>query len=88
MRFKTGFVISEIGGKTVAVSVGAGEADYRGMVTLNSTGKFIWLLVEDGADRERIYSRLHQVYGIEYERAKADADVFLDKLVGAGIIAD
>lgn len=88
MRFKTGFVISEIGGKTVAVSVGAGEGSYRGMVTLNSTGKFIWLLVEGGADREKVYSELSCVYGIEYERAKADADAFLDKLVSAGIIAD
>lgn len=88
MKFRTEFVIRKIGGKTVAVSVGAGEGKYRGMVTLNSTGGFIWLLVENGADREKIYSELASTYGIDYDRAKNDADVFLDELVDAGIIAD
>lgn len=88
MRLRTGFVISEVGGKTVAVSVGTEPGAYHGMVTLNSTGKFIWLMVEGGASREEIYDALTDSYGIEKERARCDADAFLNKLRDAGVVAD
>ena len=33
MKIKAGFVVREVAGKTVAVSVGAGQGAFRGMIT-------------------------------------------------------
>ena len=46
MRVKEGFVIREIAGSIVVVPTGDLLKEYRGMLTLNEAGKFIWELLE------------------------------------------
>ena len=46
MKIKTGFMMREVAGKFVAVPVGVGANDFKGMLQTNKTGAFLWKLLE------------------------------------------
>ena len=44
MKIKSGFILRDVGGKTFVVAVGERSREFKSMVTLNETGKFICVL--------------------------------------------
>ena len=46
MRRNSEFVLRQIAGKNVVVPLGQAAEAFRGMITLNKTGKFLWDLLE------------------------------------------
>ena len=42
MKIKDGFMLSGVAGSYVVVPVGAVQADFTGMITLNPVGAFLW----------------------------------------------
>ena len=47
MKIKNGFILRDVGGKTFVVAVGERSREFKGMITLNETGKFIWKALEN-----------------------------------------
>lgn len=89
MKLKEKFAVQEVGGKTVAVSLGNRAAgEFGGMITLNSTGKIIWEMLTEGTDRASVYARLVREFGVDPSVAARDADAFLDKLLAARVIEE
>ena len=88
MKRKQGFIVREIAGKTVALAVGETSKEFHGMLTLNSTGLFIWNQLSTDTTEELIVKELMNVYDVDAERAKEDVHTILETLKNAGIITE
>ena len=84
MKLKNGFVVREVAGKTVAVSVGGGA--FRGMITLNGTAAFLWDALQSDTNEDALATKLIEAYEIDEATAKKDVAVFLNKLREAGLL--
>lgn len=54
MKIKDGFMLSEVAGSYVVVPVGAVQADFTGMITLNPVGAFLWGKLEKETTRDEL----------------------------------
>ena len=84
MKLKNGFVVREVAGKTVAVSVGGGT--FRGMITLNGTAAFLWDALQSDTNEDALVKKMIAEYEIDEATAKKDVAVFLQKLREAGLL--
>ena len=81
MRIKPGYLLRDVAGQHVVVPTGAAAVDFNGIITLNGTGKFLWEQLQKGASRATLVAKLLDAYAVDAERATADVDGFLAKLV-------
>lgn len=86
MKIKNGFVLSKIGGNTVAVATGELSKKFTGVVFLNDTGVFLWEHMKEDTTRASLLAALLEAYDVDEATALADIDRFLDKTSAAGII--
>ena len=87
MKIKNGFILRDVGGKTFVVAVGERSREFKGMITLNETGKFIWKALENENTVDGVVDSLMATYECD-DRAMIESDVkaFVDKLEGDGIL--
>ena len=88
MKLMSGFVVREVGGKTLAVATGETAKKFRGMITLNGTGKEIWNALQKDVTEEEIVDALLAVYDVDRETAAQDVSGFVSKLREAGLLLD
>lgn len=80
MRLKSGFVLKEIAGECVVVSVNS-DLDLNKIITLNSTAKTLWLALEKGVDgMEELVDALMSEYDVDEARARSAAEAFVARL--------
>ena len=85
MKIKEGFVLREVAGDIVVIPSGD-TLDLNMMITLNETGRFLWELLEKGAQKEDLVQALTQEYEVSCEDAKAHVDLFVAKLDENGLL--
>lgn len=87
MKVKNGFVLRDVAGKTFVVATGELSKTFKGMITLNETGKFIWKLLESDIEKEAIVDAIMKEYDVQ-DRAMVENDVntFINKLSGDNIL--
>jgi hypothetical protein len=73
----------EIDGEIIAL-----ESRGSRYVAANGTGAVLWRALLDGATRDGLADELVRAYGIDRERALADAGRFVDALAEQGLLAD
>lgn len=88
MKIRKGFVLREIADSIVVVPTGELVSEFKGMITLNSTGKFIWELLKEDNTIEEIAQKLIEKYNIDKDKAKMDAEKFVQTLRDAKIIEE
>lgn len=86
MKIKEGLMFREIAGETVVVPTGKAILDFRGMVTLNETGAFIWKKLDEGVKEDEIIEALKGFYEIDQETAKEDVAEFINQMEAAGFL--
>lgn len=86
MKIKKGFVAKEIAGQYVVVALGAASKIFNGIIKLNDSGKFIWDMLEKGAETEDIVNALLGEYDVDRETAQRDVEKFIGELKGANIL--
>lgn len=62
MKLKYNFVINQVAGETVAVSVGNNDGKFNGYIKLNETGSFIFNALKNDTTREQIIEDLLKQY--------------------------
>ena len=87
MKVKDGFVLTEAAGNSLVVAVGDMADKFSGYIKLNSTGAFIWKLIEN-KDRttDELTAALTKEYEISEDIARRDILAFEKTLGDAGII--
>lgn len=86
MRRNSQFILRQVAGKNVVVPLGQAAEAFRGMITLNKTGKFLWDLLETEQTEESLAKALVQTYGITEERALGAVKKFLEPIYPTGAI--
>lgn len=84
MKIKENFVLRQIAGAWVVLTLGSATLDFNGMLTLNESGVLLWRLLERGCERENLVTTLLKEYDVQTSIAEADVDEFLEKLKKAG----
>ncbi len=81
MKIKDGFILRDIAGKAYVVAVGERSKSFKGMVSLNETGKFIWQILEKGATKDEIIDKIVSEYeGADKSAVEDDVISFIAKL--------
>lgn len=85
MRIKDGFLLREVAGNFVVMPLG-GELNFKGLITLNETGAFLWRLLEQEASAETLLACLREEYEVDAATAEKDIAAFLQKMRNAGVL--
>lgn len=86
MRIKNGFVLREVAGQTMVIATGEASKDFHGMIKLNSTGKVIWLGLQDGLSEDEIVGRLREQFDVDAEKAMQDTRAFIQQMEEMGFM--
>lgn len=87
MKIKNGFILRDVGGKTFVVAVGERSREFKGMITLNATGKIIWKALEKESTVEDVVNAIMDACeGAPRDVVEADVKAFIDKLAGDNIL--
>lgn len=88
MRIKKGFVLNEVGGNNIVVGVGKNSDVLGGMLTLNSSGAFIWDFLKKNRTYDEVIKALLDKYDTTEEDAKKGLDIFIESAKKAGVLED
>ena len=81
MKISENYILREIAGEYIVVPTGSAAMDFKGLITLNDTGVFLWkLLQEDDQTKESLLDALCEEYEAVREEAKADIEEFLQRI--------
>lgn len=87
MKLKYQFVINQVAGETVAVSVGDNGGRFNGYIKLNETGAFIFKTLKNDVSRDDIISALIKEYSDATSQDAAESvDELLEKLEKADLL--
>ncbi len=86
MKVKEGFMLRKIADNNVVVAVGKATLDSSGLITLNTSGAYLWSLMQEETDIDTMAAKMCSIYDIDIETAKNDISDFVTKLKGAGIV--
>ena len=88
MRVKKGFVLREIADTIVVVPTGDLLDEFKGLINLNSTGKFIWGLLQKDITLEEIADKFAGEYKVDKDTAMQNTEKFVQSLKNANIIEE
>lgn len=80
MKIKDGFLLRTLGDAHVVVPVGQASVDLRGMITLNTTGAFLWEALQTEQTEESLTTMLLEAYDVDDGRAAEDVARFIQVL--------
>lgn len=81
MKRNSNFLLREVAGTLVIVPVGAATVDFPGMITVNSSGAYLWELLENSQTVETLVQALLERYDVTEEQALKDVKAFTDRLL-------
>lgn len=84
MKIKEGFLLREVAGETVVIPSG-NDLDLNMMITLNSTGAFLWEKMQEDTTEDALVQALLAEYDVDEATAKEAVKGFCAKLSENGI---
>ncbi len=88
MKILPGFIKKRVGDVDIVVAVGEASTTFNALITLNSSGAFLWDKLEKGTTEEEMVAALLEKYEISQEIAARDVAKFIDKAKGAGVVEE
>ena len=88
MKRNPDFLLKTVADKQVLVPVGRAAAKFPGMVSVNSTGAYIWEILENELTMDVVVDSITKRYEISNEIARKDATVFIERLKSVKAIID
>ncbi len=79
------YILRKIGDAHYAVPLVEENGENK-MIKLNETAVFVWRILEEGADAEKIAAELTKEYDVAADIALRDANAFIAALSGAGVL--
>lgn len=86
MKIKEGYILRVVAKQNVVLPA-TGDLDLDRMLTLNSTGKFLWEHLEKGAQKEELVQAMLEHYEIDENTARTCVDKFVNNLEQYGFLA-
>ncbi len=88
MKIKKGYMVRDIADTHIVVPVGERVIDFKGIMTLNETGYFLWNKLTDGISYDDLLKALLDEYEVDEATARADLDEFLGVARENGVIEE
>lgn len=88
MKVKQEYILRKVADSYVVLPIGQATVAFNGMMTLNESGALMWELLENGSSIEALACKLTEVYNVSFERARKDAEEFVDTLIKIGCIEE
>ena len=86
MKIRPGFVLKDVSDVTIVVPAGAASLDFNGMVTLNETGKFLWVLLQNDTTEDELLKEMLKEYEVDEATARAGISRFVSELKKEGLL--
>jgi len=86
VRLKEGFILRQVAGENVVLSISA-DVNLNGMITLNNTGCTLWKRLEQEAALEDLTAALLEEYEVDEQTAQTAAAQFVEKLKELDLLA-
>lgn len=87
MMIKDGYILRKFDYKFVAVYVGDDNSKHSQLITLNTTGAYIWKLLSSGnKSREEIVRKITDDFDVTPDVAQVDVDEFINIVRNAGLL--
>jgi len=80
MKIKSGYMLRVVAEHYVVIPIGARTVEFTGVITLNSTGAFLWESISGGITEDGLVERLLAEYGVDADTARSDIRAFLEVL--------
>lgn len=86
MKIKEGYEVRQVGAEYIVVALDDTLEEYRGMITLNNSGYYIWNKLKSDISYNSLLSDLVNKYDAPVEVIKADLDTFLENAKRVNIL--
>ncbi len=86
MKIKKGFMLREVAGNYVVVPVGDASKEFKGIITLNSSGAFLWKSLLEECNMKELLEKFLNEYDIDQKTAENDINLFLNKIKEANVL--
>ncbi len=86
IKIKEGFMLREVAGSYAVVPVGKASLQFKGMITLNETGAFLWKNLAEGIEKEELLKKMLAEYDVLESEASKHINQFIEKLEKSGIL--
>ena len=86
MKRKADFVMENVGGEYLLVPLGAQVMDMNGIITLNTTGAYLWELLAEEHTPAELATALAEHFDTTPDRARTDVDAFLAQINKLGML--
>jgi len=83
---RSGFVVRKVGEAHMVVPTGARMKEYRGMITINETGAFLFDLIKERRTARELMDALIAEYGIDDKTAFEAIETFVDQCSFANLL--
>ncbi len=88
MKIKKGFLVREIADTYIVVPVGERVIDFKGIMTLNDTGYFLWKRLLEEISYDSLLAALLEEYEVDEATARMDIDEFLQTARESGVLEE
>ncbi len=80
MKRSDAFVLQLVAGEGILVPVGTTVVELNGLVTLNSSGLFLWAALETDRSEVELVDLLCSEFEVERDQALVDVTAFIEQL--------
>lgn len=89
MKIKNGFLLRKVSEAFVVVAIGEAAECFKGMITLNCTGAFLWEKLTEGCEgKDALIEALLSEYDVDMETATKDVEAFIERVKESGALED
>ena len=88
MKLKNDFTLREITGDYIVVPTGENYLDFGAVISLNSSGAFLWKLLQNSATNDELVNAMITEYDIDRKTAEEDVAEFISLLTEHGLICN
>lgn len=79
MKIRNTYILRDVAGENLVVPIGE-SVNFNSVITLNSTGKFLWEQLQNDMTESELIDALLKEYNVERDIACKDVSAFIDKL--------
>lgn len=82
------YILREIAGEAILVSVGEQIADFCGIVNLNASAKILWETLQREVTKEELVETFIREFQVSKEKALEDIEISLQIMMERGLVAN
>ncbi len=88
MKLKYNFLIQEVAGTYMAVAIGEGAENFKGMIKMNGTAKRVFELIQQGLSEKDIIATMLEEYEASESDIQKSVDTMVNQLNSQNLIVD